>query len=106
MKKIIRKKNNNNEVWFSWLTGKFNSYDYFKEFASGQDPEDIANNFISLNQIKISKIIDKFDDDDKDDLDHFQKLSECEWHIFRILKKELECRNKIKFVDFKNKKRS
>ena len=105
MKKIVEEKKNNDQVWFSWLSGKFNSYEAFKDFASGQNPEDVANNFISLNNIDISKIIDKFDEDDKDALDQFQKLTECEWHVFRILKKKLEFRNKVRFVDFTNRKK-
>ncbi len=105
MKKIESEKKNDNKVWFSWLTGKFNSFEAFQEFAAGQNPEDVANNFISLNNIDISKIIDKFDDEDKDTLDQFQKLTECEWHVFRILKNKLDLRNKVKFVDFKKEKK-
>ena len=102
MKKIFKEKNN--ELWFNWLTGKFNSYEAFKEFASGQNPEDVANNFISLNSLGISDILDKFDEDDKETLDQFQKITEYEWHVLRILKKKLEFRNKVKFVDFKKRK--
>jgi len=101
MKKIYNDKKN--EVWFSWLTGKFNSYEAFQEFALGQDPEDVANKFICQNSLDISKIIDKFDEDDKYALDQFHKLTECEWHVFRILKKKLEFKNKVKYVDFQKK---
>ena len=102
MKKILREKNS--ELWFNWLTGKLNSYEAFTKFASGQNPEDVANNFISLNNMDITDILDKFDEDDKDTLDQFQKLTECEWHVLRILQKKLEFRNKVKFVDFKKRK--
>ena len=105
MKKIESEKKNDNQVWFSWLTGKLHSFEAFQEFAAGQNPEDVANNFISLNNIDISKIIDKFDEEDKDTLDQFQKLTECEWHVFRILKNKLDLRNKVKFVDFKKDKK-
>ena len=103
MKKIVREKNNNNELWFNWLTRKLNSYEAFKDFALGHNPEDVAKNFIAINSLGISEIFDKFDEEDKDALDQFQKLTECEWHVFRILKKQLELRNKVKFVDFKKK---
>ena len=103
MKKIVREKNNNNELWFNWLTRKLNSYEAFKDFALGHNPEDVAKNFIAINSLGISEIFDKFDEEDKDALDQFQKLTECEWHVFRILKKQLELRNKVKFVDFKRK---
>ena len=106
MKKIVRGGNNNeSELWFNWLTRKLNSYEAFKEFALGQEPEDVAKKFIEVNNLVISDIFDKFDDEDKDTLDQFQKLTECEWHVFRILKKQLEFRNKVTFVDFKKSKK-
>ena len=106
MKKIVREESNNeSELWFNWLTRKLNSYEAFKEFASGQNPEDVAENFIAINSLGISDIFDKFDEEDKDTLDQFQKLSECEWHVYRIMKKQLEFRNKVTFVDFKKSKR-
>ena len=102
MKKIVKGQiNNENELWFNWLTRKLNSYEAFKDFASGQKPEDVAENFIAHNSLGISEIFDKFDEEDKDALDQFQKLIECEWHVFTILKKQLEFRNKVTFVDFK-----
>ena len=106
MKKIVRrKKNNESESSFDWLIRKLNSYEAFKEFASGENPEDVAENFIKVNSLAISDIFDKFDEEDKDTLDQFQKLTECEWHIFRILKKQLDFRNKVIFVDFKKSKK-
>ena len=106
MKKIVREENKNeSELWFNWLTRKLNSYEAFKDFASGQNPEDVAESFIATNSLGISDIFDKFDEEDKDTLDQFQKLTECEWHVFRILKKQLEFRNKVAFVDFKKSKK-
>ena len=107
MKKFVSEDNNNDsELWFNWLTRKLNSFEAFKEFASGQNPEDVAENFIAVNSLGISEIFDKFDAEDKDTLDQFQKLTECEWHVFRILKKQLEFRNKVTFVDFKKSKKA
>ena len=105
MNKIIGEQNNSeSELWFNWLTRKLNSHEAFKDFDSGQDPEEVAENFIAVNNIGISKIFDKFDEEDKDALDQFKMLTECEWHVFRILKNKLEIRNKVKYVDFKSKK--
>ena len=105
MKKIVREDNNkDSELWFNWLTRKLNSYEAFKDFALGQDPEDVAEKFIEVNSLAISDIFDQFDDEDKDTLDQFQKLTECEWHVFRILKKQLNYRNKVTFVDFRKRK--
>ena len=105
MKKIINKSNINNELWFSWLTRKFNSYEAFKEFESGKNPEDVAESFISVNRHGISKVLEEFDEEDKYTLDQFKKLTECEWHVFRILKTQLESRNKVRFVDFRKEKK-
>lgn len=104
MKKIVRENNSDSELWFNWLNRKLNSFEAFKDFASGQNPEDVAEKFIEVNSLGISEIFDKFDEEDKDTLDQFQKLTECEWHVFRILKKQLEFRSKVIFVDFKKNK--
>ena len=104
MKKIINKKYNKNEPWFSWLTRELSSYEAFQYFESGKNPEDVAEDFISLNSISISEVFENFDEEDKDTLDQFLKLTECEWHVFRILEKQLALRSKIRFVDFKKGK--
>ena len=67
MKKIVRGENNNeSKFWFNWLTQQLNSYEAFKDFALGQDPEDVAEKFIEVNSIGISDIFDKFDEEDED----------------------------------------
>ena len=106
MKKIINKKNNKNEPWFKWLTRELNSYEAFQDFASGKNPEEVANDFISNNSIAITKIFENFDEEDQDTLDQFLKLTECEWHVFKILEKQIALRNKIRFVDFQKKKKT
>ena len=105
MKNIIKKKNNKNEPWFKWLTRELNSYEAFQGFESGKNPRDVAEDFISRNSIAISEIFENFDEEDKDTLDQFLKLTECEMHVFRILEKQIESRNKVRFVDFKKRKK-
>ena len=105
MKKIINRKYNKNEPWFEWLTRELNSFEAFQDFASGKNPEDVAEDFISKNSNSISEVFKNFDKEDKDTLDQFFKLTECEWHVFRILEKQLELRQKIRCVDFKKKKK-
>ena len=105
MKKFINKKHNKHEPWFKWLLRELNSYEDFQDFASGRDPEDVAENFVSSNRTAISEVFENFDDEDKDTLDQFLKLTECELHVFRILEKQINSRNNIKFVDFKRKKK-
>ena len=104
MKKIISKYNKS-EPWFNWLTREFNSYEAFQDFDLGKNPKDVAEDFISINSIAISEVFENFDDEDKDTLNQFLKLTECEWHVFRILEKQIALRNKIRFVDFKNRKK-
>ena len=105
MKKIINKKYHKNEPWFNWLTREINSYEAFQAFASGKNPEDVAEDFISKNSNSISEVFENFDEEDKDILDQFLKLTECEWHVFRILEKQIALRNKIRYVDFKKRKK-
>ena len=105
MKKIINKKQNKNEPWFKWLTRELNSDVAFQDFESGKNPRDVAEDFISSKSVAITKVFENFDEEDKDTLDQFLKLTECEMHVFRILDKQIELRNKVRFVDFKKRKK-
>ena len=105
MKKIINKKQNKNEPWFKWLTRELNSYEAVQDFESGKNPQDVAEDFISRYSTAISEVFENFDEEDKDTLDQFLKLTECEMHVFRILEKQIELRKKVRFVDFKKRKK-
>ena len=105
MKKIINEKHNDHEPWFKWLIREINSYEAFQDFDSGKKPEDVAEDFISNNRIAISEVFENFDEEDKDTLDQFLKLTECELYVFRILKKQISSRKNIKYIDFKKKKK-
>ena len=102
---IINKNFKQSEPWFNWLTRELNSYEAFQDFESGKNPRDVAEDFISRNSIAISEVFENFDEEDKDTLDQFLKLTECEMHVFRILEKHIALRNKIRFVDFKKRKK-
>ena len=104
MKKFINKNHDKNEPWFNWLTRELASYEAFQDFESGKNPRDVAEDFISRNSIAISEVFEDFDEEDKDTLDQFLKLTECEMHVFRILEKQIESRKKVRFVDFKKRK--
>ena len=105
MKKIINKKHKQNEPWFKWLTRELNSYEAFQDFDSGKNPIDVAEDFIASNSIAISEIFKNFDEEDKETLNQFMKLTECEMHVFRILEKQIRLRNKVRFIDFKKRKK-
>ena len=102
MEKFI---NSKNKPWFNWLISELNSYDAFQEFTTGKNPEDVAEDFISKNRISISEFFENFDEDDKDTLDQFFKLTECEWHVFRILLKQVASRNNVRNLDFYKRKK-
>ena len=105
MKKFINKPYNRHEPWFKWLTRELNSYEAFQDFDSGKNPEDVAEDFVSSNSVSILEVLENFDEEDKDTLDHFLKLTECEMHLFKILEKQIALRNKVRFVDFKKGKK-
>ena len=84
---------------------ELNSYDAFQEFSTGKNPEDVAEDFISSNIIAISEVFENFNEEDKDTLKQFLKLTECELHVFKILEKQLALRSKVRFVDFKKRKK-
>ena len=105
MKKILNKNHNKNEPWFKWLTRELNSFEAFQDFKPGKTPRAVAEDFISSNSIAISEVFEDFDEEDKDTLDQFLKLTECEMHVFRILEKQIDLSNKIRFVDFKKRKK-
>ena len=105
MKKIISKNYEKKEPWFKWLTKELDSYEVFQDFSSGKNPEDVAEDFISKNRIAISEVFENFDEEDQYTLEQFLKLTECEWHVFRILKKQISLKNKIRYVDFQQNKK-
>ncbi len=57
MKNIIDKKHNKSEPWFKWLTRELNSYEAFRDFDSGKNPRDVAEDFISSNSIARNEIL-------------------------------------------------
>ena len=105
MKKTINEKHNKHEPWFKWLTRELNSIEAFQDFDSGKNPKDVAEDFISSNSIAISEVFENFDEEDKNTFKQFLKLTECEMHVFRILEKQIELKNKVRFVDFKKRKK-
>ena len=105
MKKTLRgMKNNSNEFWFNWLIKAINSYEPFHDFEHGQSPQFVAEKFFSINRNQILKKLKDFDADDINILEQFQKLSECEWHVYRMLKNQLELKNNVKYINFRRNK--
>ena len=104
MKEIFEKDKSDIFAWFNWFSNKWNKYEAFIDFRYGDNPREVAENFIELYRDDFVNLFDSFDNDDLDAIDQLQKLTESEAHIFRIIKEKINGRNKVKFVDFTRKK--
>ena len=89
--------------WFNWLNNKWNNYEAFIQYEDGINPKEVAENFLDLNKRELLKFLDSLDNDDIDALDQMQKLTESEFHVFKMIRDQIHFRKKVRFVDFKKK---
>jgi len=87
--------------WFNWLNNKWNNYEAFIQYEDGINPKEVAENFLDLNKRELLKFLDSLDNDDIDALDQMQKLTESEFHVFKMIRDQIQFRKKVRFVDFK-----
>ena len=87
--------------WFNWLNNKWNNYEAFIQYEDGINPKEVAENFLDLNKRELLKFLESLDNDDIDALDQMQKLTESEFHVFKMIKDQIRFRKKVRFVDFK-----
>ena len=87
--------------WFNWLNNKWNNYEAFTQYEDGANPKEVAENFLSLNKGELLKFLEALDKDDLDALDQMQKLTESEFHVFKMIRDQISFRKKVRFVDFK-----
>ena len=87
--------------WFNWLNNKWNNYEAFIQYEDGINPKEVAENFLDLNKGELLKILESLDNDDIDALDQMQKLTESEFHVFKMIRDQIRFRKKVRFVDFK-----
>jgi len=87
--------------WFNWLNNKWNNYEAFIQYEDGINPKEVAENFLDINKRELLKFLDSLDNDDIDALDQMQKLTESEFHVFKMIKDQIRFRKKVRFVDFK-----
>ena len=87
--------------WFNWLNNKWNNYEAFNQYEDGFNPKEVAENFLDLNKVELLKFLESLDNDDIDALDQMQKLTESEFHVFKMIKDKINFRKKVRFVDFK-----
>ena len=88
--------------WINWLNNEWNNYEAFVQYADGVNPKEVAENFLDLNRGKLLKFLETLDGDDIDALDQMQKLTESEFHVFKMIRDQISFLNKVRFVDFKN----
>ncbi len=87
--------------WFNWLNNKWNNYEAFIQYEDGVHPKEVAENFLDLNKGELLKFLESLDNDDIDALDQMQKLTESEFHVFKMIRDQIRSRKKVRFVDFK-----
>ena len=87
--------------WFSWLNNKWNNYEAFIQYEDGINPKEVAENFLDLNKQELLKFLESLDNDDIDALDQMQKLTESEFHVFKMIRDQIRFHKKVRFVDFK-----
>jgi len=87
--------------WFNWLNNKWNNYEAFIQYEDGFNPKEVAENFVDLNKGELLKFLESLDNDDIDALDQMQKLTESEFHVFKIIRDQIRLRKKVRYVDFK-----
>ena len=104
MKEITDQNKRDIFEWFSWLNKKWNSYEAFNDFDFGSNPKEVAEKFFDLNREEFQKSFESFDKDDLDAIDQLQKLTESESHVFKIIRQQIDYRNKVRFVDFTKKR--
>ena len=91
--------------WFNWLNNKWNNYEAFIQYEDGVNPKEVAENFLDLNKGELSKFFEALDKEDIDALDQMQKLTESEFHVFKMIQDQINFRKKVKFVDFKKNRK-
>ena len=87
--------------WLTWLSNKWNNYEAFIDFKHGINPKEVAENFVDLNKGELLKFLESLDNDDIDALDQMQKLTESEFHVFKMIRDQIRFYKKVRFVDFK-----
>ena len=87
--------------WINWLNNKWNNYEAFIQYEDGINPKEVAENFLDLNKLELLKFLESLDNEDIDALDQMQKLTESEFHVFKMIRDQIRFRKKVRFVDFK-----
>ena len=104
MNGVAKKNSKDIFEWLQWLNNKWNNYEAFIQYEDGVNPKEVAENFLDLNKGELFKFLESLDNDDIDALDQMQKLTESEFHVFKMIRDQINFRKKVRFVDFKKKR--
>ena len=105
MNGVVKRNSKDIFEWINWLNNKWNNYEAFIQYEDGVNPKEVAENFLDLNKVELIKFFEDLDNEDIDALDQMQKLTESEFHVFKMIKDQISFRKKVKFVDFKKNRK-
>jgi len=88
-------KDNSTKIWFKWFYKNWEKFSPGKLIDNGLSPSQIAERFVNEYQENLIELANKFDDENKDALEEFMKLSESELHVIKYFLKLVQLR-KIK----------
>ena len=88
-------KDNSTKLWFKWFYKNWEKFYPGKLIENGLSPSQIAERFVNEYQENLIELANKFDDENKDALEEFMKLSESELHVIKYFLKLVQLR-KIK----------
>tara|TARA_Y100001978_G_scaffold44890_1_gene39978 strand:+ start:1660 stop:1977 length:318 start_codon:yes stop_codon:yes gene_type:complete len=103
MNGIINQESKNIFDWFNWLNRKWSNYQDFIDFQHGIEPKQVAINFLDLNRVEFLEFIESLDKEDLEAIDQIQKITESESYVFKLIREQILNKNKVKYVDFKNR---
>ena len=87
--------NNSSKIWFKWFYKNWEKFSPGELIENGLLPSQIAARFVEDNQENLIELANKFDDNNKEALEEFMKLSESELHIIKYFLKLIKLK-KIK----------
>ena len=104
MKEIVIKEKRKSFDWLNWLSHKWINYEAFVDFDYGSNPKEVAERFIDANRLEFIEFFDSIDKEDLDAINQFQKLTESEAHVLKIIRDQMNFKNKVRYVDFTKSK--
>ena len=82
--------NNSSKIWFKWFYKNWEKFSPGELIENGLLPSQIAARFVEDNQENLIELANKFDDNNKEALEEFMKLSESELHIIKYFLKLIQ----------------